>query len=121
MVDTAMKVQKAFEAEGMHLSVVNVRFTKPMDEEMLALAEVNHRLIVTMEENELIGGFGETAGAWYTAHARYKRSLLQLGIDDQYVEHGSVDVLKASLGLDVASVVKKIKEKYACLETENEK
>lgn len=121
MVDTAMKVQKAFEAEGMHLSVVNVRFTKPMDEEMLALAEVNHRLIVTMEENELIGGFGETAGAWYTAHARYKRSLLQLGIDDQYVEHGSVDVLKASLGLDVASVVKKIKEKYACLEAENEK
>lgn len=112
MVETAMQVRTILKEDGLDLSVVNVRFVKPLDTQMLAEAAGTHNLIVTMEENILTGGFGESVSGWYDAHPEIcgrKPELMHIGIDDQYVRHGSVDELKRSLGLDAGSVAERIR------------
>lgn len=108
MVRTAEDVRRQLKAEGYACSLVNARFVKPIDEEMLQEAAATHRLVVTMEENVASGGFGERVRAFLDkADLRVKQ--ISVTLPDAYVEHGSVDTLKQELGLDAAGIVKQIK------------
>ena len=60
MVETAVKVRKILLQHGIDVTIVNARFVKPLDEEMLSDIGRNHRYIITMEEGILTGGFGES-------------------------------------------------------------
>jgi len=107
MVQTALSVRDSLKEQGRECTLVNARFVKPIDEEMIRNLAKNHRLLVTMEENVASGGFGEKV-----------RDLVdreKLGIDvlavtapDEYVEHGNVDILKKEIGIDADSIVEKI-------------
>lgn len=111
MVATALAVREMLKEIGYHCTVVNARFVKPVDEEMLAYLAGDHRLVVTMEENVKNGGFGEKVLEYYNDTAADVK-VLQIALPDDYIEHGNVDLLKQEACVDAASVFKKIIAQY---------
>lgn len=111
MLEEAVKVHELLHEQGYDCSLNNVRFVKPLDKEALRKAAENHLLIVTMEENILRGGFGYAAAA-YLSEADETVKVLHFGIDDQFVQHGTVSQLHARIGLDAESMADKIIETY---------
>ena len=109
MVKIALKVKELLEAEGRKVSVVNARFVKPIDEEMVKKAAKKHKYVVTLEENVLSGGYGENVREYFdTLGTRTK--LMNIAIPDCFVEHGKVDELLAELHMDAAGVTERILE-----------
>lgn len=111
MVKTAMEVRESLKEIGYGCSVVNARFIKPFDEVAIRALERDHKLIVTMEENVLSGGFGEHVVSFLEEEGLDVKTLC-IGISDEYVEHGNVDILKKEVGIDKDSVVKRILAAY---------
>ena len=109
MVKTAVSVEEALKQRGYEVTLINARFVKPLDEEMLLQLLENHRLIVTMEENVFRGGFGEAVNDFYQNQGASVK-VLNIAIPDRYIEHGSIDILKKEAGIDAESVVKAIEE-----------
>ena len=107
MVKTAIEVRELLAAEGIKCSVINARFAKPVDEEAVIWACDNHDIVVTMEENVLSGGLGEKVRAIADAHG-YKDELINIGIPDEFIEHGNQDILKKSIGIDAESIKNRI-------------
>ena len=107
MVKTALEVRELLKEQGVPCSIVNARFVKPIDEEVLAEAAKAHHLFVTMEENVASGGYGEKVRASMDRQELPAR-LLTLTIPDAYVEHGNVELLKKELGLDGESIARTI-------------
>ena len=116
MVQTADEVRTLLEKEGLSPTVVNARFIAPLDEEMMAKLAREYSLIVTMEENILRGGFGESVTACISRLPKTPQQpaakVVNIGIPNVYVEHGNVELLKAHMGLDAASVARTIIEEY---------
>lgn len=112
MVKTACQVRDRLKEEGYSCSIVNVRFVKPMDEELIEAATADHKLFVTMEENVASGGYGERVRGFLENRGK---ALLSVTIPDEYVEHGNVDILRQELGIDADSVRKKILAEYVGL------
>ena len=105
MVETAMWVREHLKAEGQKVSVVNMRFVKPIDEEVLQKIKERHSKVVTLEEGVFNGGFGEAVAAWYEGTPM---RVLNIALPDQFIEHGSVTELKKKYGLDPESITQKI-------------
>ena len=110
MVKTAEAVYHRLKGLGYCCTLVNARFVKPLDTELLGELAKSHQLLVTMEENVLNGGFGEHVGRYLneTIGQIPGFKLLHIAIPDGYVEHGNVDILKQELGIDSESVVNRI-------------
>lgn len=106
MVKTAVQVRELLKACGHAVSVINVRFAKPMDEEMLQEVARNHSVVVPMEESIIKGGFGEAVAAWYQNQKEV--AVCPIALPDQFIEHGSVEVLKKKYHLDAESIAEKI-------------
>jgi 1-deoxy-D-xylulose-5-phosphate synthase len=95
-------------AAELDATVVNMRFVKPLDEEMvLAMAE-SHGTVVTLEDNVLMGGAGSAVAECLAAH-RVLVPLLNIGIPDHFIEHGSREECLAAAGLDAASVLESVR------------
>lgn len=109
MVKTALAVREALQLEGYACSIINARFVKPIDTEILNEAVKDHSLIVTMEENVASGGFGEKVRE-YLDESGYQGSLLTISIPDEYVEHGNVEILREEVGIDAYSIQRRIEE-----------
>jgi len=109
MVKTAEEVRNALKEKGMNVTIVNARFVKPVDTDMLDRLSKNHTLIVPMEENVASGGFGEKV-ADYVITKELKVSVLPVNIPDEFVEQGNVDLLKAQIGIDTDTIINKITE-----------
>lgn len=109
MMEEGILVYEELIKDGYTPTLVNPRFVKPLDEELICSLMDRHRLIVTMEEGVLNGGFGQQVTQILTEHD-YKGRIRNIGIDDRFVEHGSVGELRKMLGLDSASMTHKIKE-----------
>jgi 1-deoxy-D-xylulose-5-phosphate synthase len=90
-------------AEKIDATVVNLRFIKPLDEELIVRVAANHRAIVTVEENVVAGGAGSAITECLAAHGHIPPTL-NLGIPDRFMEHGSREDCLAAAGLDLASV-----------------
>ena len=105
MVETAMWVREHLKAEGQKVSVVNMRFVKPIDEEVLQKIKERHSKVVTLEEGVFNGGFGEAVSAWYEGTPM---RVLNIALPDQFIENGSVTELKKKYGLDPESITQKI-------------
>lgn len=110
MVPIAFKVQKNLESKGISSSLVNVRFVKPIDEDMIKEAADSHKLLVTLEENVASGGFGEKVRE-YMDSLKTDADLVTVTVPDIYVEHGSVDILLKELKMDEESVTLRILDK----------
>ncbi len=115
MFETCANVREKLKEIGYNCSLVNARFIKPLDEEMLQKAAKDHRLLVTVEENVKNGGFGEHVAAWLNANEA-KTSLLSIAAPDAYIEHGNVQVLRKESGLDEESITRKIIMAYIGIE-----
>ena len=109
MVKTALAVREALQLKGYACSIINARFVKPIDTEILNEAVKDHSLIVTMEENVASGGFGEKVRE-YLDESEYQGSLLTISIPDEYVEHGNVEILREEVGIDAYSIQRRIEE-----------
>ncbi len=91
-------------------SVANMRFVKPLDRELLAELARNHELLVSVEENALIGGAGsEVARA--LEEMGLTVPLLRLGLPDHFIDHGDQNLLLAGLGLDVDGIVRQVQQR----------
>lgn len=103
----AEQVREDLKAAGYQCSLINARFVKPLDTERIRKISENHRLLVTIEENVLTGGFGEQVED-FVMREGIPLKVRTIGISDDYVEHGNVDVLRKEVGLDRESIVKKV-------------
>ena len=105
MVDTALKTAEILEQKGIQAGVVNARFVKPLDEELLAATAKETGCIVTLEENVVKGGFGEAVLSVLNSRQLLKTTkVLNLGIPDLFVPQGDKKLLIRDLQLDPASV-----------------
>lgn len=120
MVKTAVAVRRALKDMGYSCSLVNARFVKPIDEEMVREMAQSHKLLVTMEENVESGGFGEKVRECLDELQTSCR-LLSIAIPDEYVEHGNVSLLYQEVGIDADSVIKRIVTAYAPISRQGEK
>ena len=105
MVTPALEV-----AEKLNATVVDMRFVKPLDEETISDMAAQHQLLVTIEENSLMGGAGSAVNEFLLA-SNYQISVLNLGLPDAFLEHGKVPQMLAEVGLDAGSISTAIKKK----------
>ena len=107
MMMIAADVRKQLKAKGYHISLINARFLKPIDESVIYRCAKEHKLLVTLEENVLSGGFGESV-CRFVSESEMDMHVLNIALPDDYIEHGSVDILKAECGIDADSVTDRI-------------
>ena len=115
MVKTAVEVRARLRDLGYSCSLVNARFVKPLDEELLGRIAREHSLLVTMEENVRSGGFGDRA-LEYLNDIQAGIPVINVALPDDYVEHGNVEVLKTETCVDADSIVKRILAVYVGME-----
>ncbi|MCI8660324.1 MAG: 1-deoxy-D-xylulose-5-phosphate synthase [Lachnospiraceae bacterium] len=111
MVSTAEHVRDKLLEEGVDCTLANGRFIKPVDKALIRELARTHRLIVTLEENVLQGGFGlQVTALVHQWDAQVK--VLNIALPDAYVEHGNVSLLRESLGIDSDSVIQTMRDFY---------
>lgn len=108
MVETGAAARDILKKSGYNVSLVNIRFVKPFDTELIKKLSKNHNVFVTIEENVARGGFGEAIAA-FAQDALKNRHILSIALPDRYIEHGNVKILWKEIGIDAESVAKKIK------------
>lgn len=107
MVRTAVQVTENLRNCGYEPTLVNMRFVKPLDMDLLEILREDHSLIVTMEENVKSGGFGEQVMAYYGSRLQ-SPAVRIVAIEDKFVPHGSVEDLMHQQQMDSASVTERI-------------
>ena len=119
MVKTAEEVRRQLKDCGYQCSLINARFAKPLDGEMLKTVASEHKLLVTLEENVENGGFGEHVLRYLTEN-HLQTEFLTCAIPDEYVEHGNVELLKQEVGIDARTITEKVITTYvsSCLTEE---
>ncbi|MBV2235793.1 MAG: 1-deoxy-D-xylulose-5-phosphate synthase [Sterolibacterium sp.] len=90
-------------AEQLDATVANMRFVKPLDTDLLHSLAANHTLLVSIEENSIIGGAGSEI-ARHLAQAGISTPLLRLGLPDRFIDHGDCTALLGQLGLDAQGI-----------------
>ncbi len=108
MVETAMEVGDMLSERGIGASVINMRFIKPLDEEILQEVCLSHDMVITMEEGIVNGGFGQAVSDWYRNHDKSQMKVHCIGLPDKFIEHGSVDILKEVYGINAQKSLEKI-------------
>lgn len=107
MVSTAEHIRDKLKARGFQCSLANGRFVKPFDARLVDRLAHGHTRIVTLEENVLQGGYGLAVTAYI--HRRYPQiRVMNVALPDAYVEHGNVSVLRAELGIDSDSIIRRL-------------
>jgi 1-deoxy-D-xylulose-5-phosphate synthase len=97
-------------AEKLNATVLNMRWAKPLDTDLLLQVAATHELLVTLEDACLMGGAGSAVGEALQA-AGIQKSLLSLGFKDEFIEHGDPAKLMALHGLDAAGIERSIRQK----------
>ncbi|MCC5887644.1 MAG: 1-deoxy-D-xylulose-5-phosphate synthase [Gammaproteobacteria bacterium] len=109
------RVQAALEAgETLDASVVDLRFVKPLDHDLLAQMAASHDLLVTVEEHVIAGGAGAGVNEWLAASGR-RNAIMNLGLPDVFPEHGDPEALLAAAGLDTDGIVKAVRARLEAL------
>ncbi len=110
MLETCLQAADRMASEGLDVTVVNARFAKPLDIEVLSKCFHQGRFVVTIEEGTGIGGFGSAVLEAACEHGWDTRMLKCLALPDRFVEHGERDELLADLGLDAHGIVRACRE-----------
>lgn len=104
MVSIAEAAAERLAARGISCAVVNARFVKPLDEEVLLELAHKTRRIVTIEEHTVIGGFGAAVLELLAARGLVRVQVKCLGLPDRFIEHGPRDLLLERYGLSIAGI-----------------
>ncbi|MCI7478367.1 MAG: 1-deoxy-D-xylulose-5-phosphate synthase, partial [Selenomonadales bacterium] len=110
MAEKAMEVAELLYSEGIHATVANMRFVKPLDEKLIDDLVKDAKLVVTVEENALAGGFG-SAVLEYMSDAGWHNNVLRFGIEDKFIEQGTQKELLELCGLMPEQIADKIKKR----------
>ena len=105
LLDSAMEAGKKINAR-----VVDMRFIKPLDESLLEEISNNYKLIVTIEDNVMAGGAGSAVNE-HLIKLNSSAKILNLGLPDEFIEHGDQEQQKILNGLDANGIEKSVKEK----------
>ena len=105
MLDEALKAADILKEKGISAGVTNIAVVKPVD---TSIGDMDTKLVVTLEDNVLSGGFGEAFTALYK-DADF--DILSIGLPDSFVEHGDIPSLRKECGIDAESVAEKILER----------
>jgi 1-deoxy-D-xylulose-5-phosphate synthase len=116
MIQQSLAAAELLKQEGLDVAVINARFIKPLDLQMLTKVFEECRFVITVEEGALMGGFGSAVLETACANGWDTRIMRTLGIPDRFIEHGDRNELMAELGLDpkgIAAVCRQLSEKYS--------
>ncbi|HEX8369330.1 MAG TPA: 1-deoxy-D-xylulose-5-phosphate synthase [Pyrinomonadaceae bacterium] len=117
MVYPSVEAAKNLEKDGVETTVVNARYVKPLDSELILALAQSKRLIVTVEEAYLAGGFGSAVMELLEANGMLDSvKIVRLGVPDRIVTHGDPKLLLAKYGLDADGIYNKVKETIDILE-----
>ena len=111
MVEYALKASEILKADGTSCEIINMRFIKPLDTTRLDEIAARHDRIVTLEENNLPGGFG-SAVIEYFNDKNYKNDILRLGIPDKFIDHGTQKELHKQIEIDPEGIADRITSFY---------
>ena len=95
-------------AEKLNASLVDMRFVKPLDQEMIAQMATNHNLVVTVEENVLAGGAGSAVNE--LLQQSIKTETLNLGVPDNFIRQDNPESMLAQCGLDEEGILTSIED-----------
>jgi len=99
-------------AESLNATVADMRFVKPLDEDLIKELAANHDLLVTVEENAIIGGAGSGV-LEYLASQGICKPVLQIGLPDEFIKHGSPEEILTELKLDASGILEQIQNRLA--------
>jgi len=107
MLDTAVEISEKAKAAGIDIGVVNARFAKPLDEAALYASADRTRLIITIEDNVLTAGFGQSVLAALNKYGS-RTPVMMFGWPDKFIEHGTCEELEKAYGLDAETLTERI-------------
>ena len=107
MVNYAEKASAILKEAGINCELINMRFIKPLDFNLLDDIAARHDKIVTLEENNLPGGFGSAVLEYFNDN-NYKNEILRIGIPDQFIDHGTQAQLHKQIEIDPEGIVERI-------------
>ena len=96
----------------MSVAHYDMRFVKPLDENLLHEVGSRFQRIITIEDGVRMGGFGTAVLEWMSDHG-YHPCIQRMGLPDTFVEHGTVAQLREIVGLDIESIKNEIKGKVS--------
>jgi 1-deoxy-D-xylulose-5-phosphate synthase len=108
MVYPCLEAATKLEALGIHSTVINARFMKPLDGELISALATEKQFLVTAEEGTEAGGFGASVAA-FLHDRRVPASIVRIAVPDRIIPHGAPNLLHAKYGLDVDGIVDRIK------------
>ncbi len=106
-------------AEQLDATVVDMRFVKPLDMDLIGDMATSHQLIVTVEENAVMGGAGSAVNEFLLA-GNYQIPVLNLGLPDQFLEHGKASDMLTAIGLDGDHIAASIRDKLKACKIQSE-
>lgn len=110
MVDTGLKARAALALEGIDAEVINARFVKPLDSELLKDVFSRHKKVISLEDNVITGGFGSAVLEFMNQQNIKDVDIIVHGLPDKFVDHGTPDELFRDLKLDSAGIAEIIKD-----------
>jgi 1-deoxy-D-xylulose-5-phosphate synthase len=113
MVERSLDAAARLQEEGLSATVVNARFAKPLDEELVRQVAADHPLVATVEDHALIGGFGSAVLECLAEQGAVRSRVVRLGLPDRFIEHGDRATLLDRLGLSPARIAARIKSELA--------
>jgi len=108
MVYPSLEAATQLAALGIHATVINARFAKPLDEELICCLGAEKQFLVTAEEGTEAGGFGANVAA-LLQDRKISTSVLRIAVPDRIIPHGAPNLLRAKYGLDADGLVERIK------------
>ncbi|KUG26589.1 1-deoxy-d-xylulose 5-phosphate synthase [hydrocarbon metagenome] len=108
MVEYSIKAAELLKNAGINAEIINMRFIKPLDTELLDKIANRFDKIVTVEENSIVGGFGSAVLEYFSDH-NYKNDIIRIGLPDHFIDHGTQEELHKLISIDPEGIFKKIK------------
>ena len=115
MTNNAIEAACLLKPKNIFPTIVHARFVKPLDTQMLSEIASKHRIIITIEENSIVGGFGEQVARFF-AEQNLPQKINILAIPDRFIEQGAREILLRNLALDAVGIANKIEQIYHKLE-----
>lgn len=103
-VQTAMEAAGRLQQDGIEAAVINARFVKPLDRELIMAWAKKAGYVITVEENVLQGGFGSAVLEMFQEESFVPKSIVRLGLPDTFIPHGKQSLLRHMFGIDVEAI-----------------
>ncbi len=117
MVDVALEAAEIVERDGLSVRIVNARFVKPLDEEMLEELAQQGKPVFVIEEGTAQGGFGSAVLEWFSGKEHFGVPVHSIGIPDVFVEHGSIQEQRSEVGLTSELLASRIRQSFPTVVT----